>query len=253
MLLRDRLHLDGAFLFRWRSFLPFILIPPALLAATQAGYFERWFGEQAEAIWDFACLGISFAGLAIRIATVGFVPGRTSGRNTREQRADVLNTTGLYSVVRNPLYLGNLVIFAGYVLTVKVWWLGFLALLVFSLYYERIIYTEEAFLRRRFGAVYEKWAARTPAIIPNFGLWRPPSLDFSLRTAVRREYVTAYAVVAIMTLLETAEEFLGERETLQSWLRDEPFWLWFFAGGTALFFAVRLVKKRTSWLSAPGR
>ena len=39
------------------------------------------------------------------------MPAGTSGRNTAKQVADTLNTTGLYSLTRNPLYLGNAVIY----------------------------------------------------------------------------------------------------------------------------------------------
>ena len=53
---------------------------------------------------------------------MGFAPRGTSGRNTLGQVAEVLNTSGMYSVVRNPLYLGNFVIWLGLALFIKVWW-----------------------------------------------------------------------------------------------------------------------------------
>ncbi|MEI3590430.1 MAG: hypothetical protein V8Q44_05920 [Alistipes ihumii] len=55
------------------------------------------------------CLLVSLFGLAIRIRTAGHTPDRTSGRNTAEgQVADEPNTTGIYSMMRNPLYVGDL-------------------------------------------------------------------------------------------------------------------------------------------------
>ena len=253
MLPRDRLHVDGAFLFRWRSFLPIVAVPVALLAMTQSADLEARFGESAEQIWTIGCLAVSFLGLVVRVLTVGFVPGRTSGRNTREQRADRLNTTGLYSVVRNPLYVGNFLMFMGYMLATKVWWLVLLAAIVYWLYYRCIIATEEAFLRRQFGAEFESWAQHTPAIVPNPTRWRGPDLPFSWRTVLRREYVTAYSIVAIMTGIALADELISERGSLSVWVDEESFWLWFFAIGTALFLALRAVKKRTDWLSVAGR
>ncbi len=56
---------------------------------------------------------ISFFGLALRVIVVGHAPYGTSGRNTREQVADTLNTTGMYSIVRHPLYLANYLIILG--------------------------------------------------------------------------------------------------------------------------------------------
>ena len=119
-LLKDQLIRQGSFLFRWRSFLPLLLAIPALTALPQSGYFEIWFGESAEEVWDVFCILVAISGLAIRIATVGFAPAGTSGRNTFGQRAEVLNTSGLYSVVRNPLYVGNIITLLGFLLAFKV-------------------------------------------------------------------------------------------------------------------------------------
>ena len=64
--------------------------------------------------WQMLCISVSFLGLFIRIVTVGRAPIGTSGRNTREQVANTLNTTGIYSLVRHPLYLGNYLVFLGF-------------------------------------------------------------------------------------------------------------------------------------------
>jgi hypothetical protein len=138
-------------------------------------------------------------------------------------------------------------------LATKVWWLALLAAIVYWLYYRRIIATEEAFLWPRFGAEFENWAARTPAILPNIAGWRAPDLPFSWRTVLRREYVTAYSIVVIMTGIAIADELIAERGSLSAWVDEEPFWLWFFAIGTVAFLTLRAVKKRTDWLSVAGR
>ena len=49
----------------------------------------------------------------IRIYTVGTTPAGTSGRNRDKQIAEKLNKTGVYSIIRHPLYLGNLLIWLG--------------------------------------------------------------------------------------------------------------------------------------------
>lgn len=103
----------GQFFFRWRSYLPYLLALPLIVALPQSGWFETAFGEAAEIAWDVFAALVAFAGLGIRVAAVGVAPVGTSGRNARAQRADSLNTTGLYSVVRNPLYLGNAIIVLG--------------------------------------------------------------------------------------------------------------------------------------------
>ena len=106
---------------------------------------------------------ISFAGLILRVLIVGRAPIGTSGRNTREQAANTLTTTGMYSIVRHPLYLANYIIIIGFVMEFHVWWLVLLITCIYALYYERIMLAEEAFLREQFGDAFETWAAATPA------------------------------------------------------------------------------------------
>lgn len=91
--------------------------------------------------------------------TVGYTPKKTSGRNTKKgQVADYLNTKGMYSIVRNPLYLGNFFMGLGIFLFLCIWWVEFIYTLVFMLYYERIIFAEEQFLVKKFKQQYMEWA-----------------------------------------------------------------------------------------------
>lgn len=174
-LLRDKLVSQGGALFAKRGYLPLLLSPIAALALLESLQFSGAYGVVVENIWDLLCVLLSFSGLLLRALTVGYVPAGTSGRNTHEQRATVLNTTGVYSIVRNPLYLANFVIFLGFVVFLKVWWFPLIVIPVFALYYERIILAEEAFLEQKFGNEFVEWAAKTPAVFPRFRLWRRPA------------------------------------------------------------------------------
>ena len=253
MLLKHHLANHGAFLFRWRSYLPLILLIPALFALPQSGYMEVLFGEVAEDTWTVFCVFVAFAGLGVRVATVGFVGAGTSGRNTKTQRAEMLNTTGLYSIVRNPLYLGNAITLLGFVLAVKVWWLALIAFPSVFFYYERIVYAEEVFLLATFGSTYEKWATKTPAFMPKFRLWRRPELPFSLRSVLRREYHGFFLIVVVMTLIEAASDIIGEGESMEQWVRDDIGWPVFLLAAALTYATIRTIRKRTSWLVIPGR
>ena len=156
MALREEFERTGNWLFRWRSYLPLALIGIFLLALREYEYPGH--SERLDALWEAVCLFVSFFGLAIRIFTVGHTPKRTSGRNTKEQVANTLNTTGIYSVVRHPLYLGNFFMGLGIALFAHLWWLTLIYMLVFWIYYERIMFAEEAFLTNKFGNEYIKWA-----------------------------------------------------------------------------------------------
>ncbi|MGB0671516.1 MAG: methyltransferase family protein, partial [Rhodospirillales bacterium] len=245
-LLKDQLAAQGSTMFRWRGFLPLALILPALIALPQSGGFEDLFGAWVEAIWDGLCLAISLAGLFLRAFTVATAAPRTSGRNTTEQRADSLNTTGLYSVVRNPLYLGNIVTLIGFLLAVKVWWLPILILPLAVAYYERIVLAEEAYLVEKFGGTYAAWARVTPAYFPDISLWKPPALSFSLPIAVRREYHGFYLIVVTLTLIEALTDIIGEGQTPLGWGYENPFWVYLFGTGTVAYLILRVLRKRTS-------
>lgn len=188
MLVIDRMQVQGKFLFRWRSFLPLLLLPAALPAVGSGSDVEELLGQSAAGVWEAFSILVTLAGVALRSFTAGTVPNGTSGRNTRTQRAEALNTTGVYSTVRNPLYLGNFLVVLGFALATQNGWFVALTTLLFWLYYERIIVAEEAFLAERFGDDYTRWAESTPAFLPDLRLWHPSSLPFCVRTLIRREF-----------------------------------------------------------------
>lgn len=252
-MLKNELKQQGEFLFRWRSYLPLVLIPAALIAASEANHFESMFGGTLEQVWELFCIFVSVIGLAVRCTTVGFTPKGTSGRNASRQRAESLNTTGMYSIVRNPLYLGNYLIMLGFVLLPGAWWFVLLASVCFALYYERIIYTEEEFLEQKFGRAYTEWAASTPLFLPAFNRWKTPDLTFSFRNVLRREYSAFYLIFIVFTLFEFACDILGDRETIAEWIRDDAVWIAFLAVGTVAYLCLRTLKRNTLLLDVYGR
>lgn len=253
MLLNDLMKDQGNVLFRWRSYLPLILIPAIILGARESGYFEASFGKTFEEIWDVFVVLVSLLGLGVRAAVIGYVPRGTSGRNTREQRADVLNTTGMYSLMRNPLYFGNFLILIGFALAVKVWWVVLIAAGAFAMYYERIIIAEETFLHQKFGEAYDAWMARTPAFFPYPRLWRRPELPFSLRNVLRREYHGFFLIVVLHTVIEMATDILGEKESFEKFVEEDIGWFYFLGFGVLVYLILRILHKFTRVLHIPGR
>jgi len=198
--LQENMESSGTRLFRWRSFLPLLLIVPVLIAFRNFEY--PYQSHHLDQIWEIGCLSISLFGLGIRFFTVGSVPKGTSGRNTKRVKGNFLNTTGMYSIVRHPLYLGNFVISLGISLFFRLWWFTAQFVLAFWLYYERIIFAEEEFLRKTFREKYLKWAHETPTFLPRLKNWKPPELAFSFLIALRKEYNTFMAIIASFTFLE---------------------------------------------------
>jgi protein-S-isoprenylcysteine O-methyltransferase Ste14 len=245
MALDDEFRRQGEWLFRWRSFLPIIFVPLIGIALLQLNTekFDKW-----EHRWDYFCLGISFLGLLVRVVTVGFVPELTSGRNTKEQIAEQVNTTGMYSIVRHPLYLGNFLIGFGVSLVQSVWWLPVIYVLTFWLYYERIMFAEEAFLRQKFGEAYQRWAAATPAFFPRVNQWRQPALPFSWINVLGREY----SGLMLLILCHAGQEFF-ERLITDHRIVWEVFWATLLFGGLTTYFVLRWINRNTQLLRVPGR
>jgi protein-S-isoprenylcysteine O-methyltransferase Ste14 len=241
MPLLEEFETTGNWLFRWRSYLPliFTVLIFSGLSSFEYPYGSHWLDE----LWEVICLCISFTGLLVRALTVGYAAGHTSGRNTGQQIADSLNTTGMYSIVRNPLYLGNFLIVLGVVIFLRTWWLPLLYVMLFTLYYERIIFAEEMFLRRKFGQAYLDWANKTPAFFPCIRQWIPPAVPISLGKILYREYHGAFGLIAAFFLLEIAGDIVQGYD-----FNVDLMWRYIFGCSLTGYVAVRYLHKHTGFL-----
>jgi len=233
----DEFRKTGNWLFRWRSFLPLFTVVLFLLPLKHFSY--PLASHKLDLIWELFCFAVALLGLGLRAYTVAYVPQRTSGRNTKRQKADVLNTTGMYSIVRHPLYLGNFLIWLGLSLFAQSILFSLLCITIFFLYYERIIFAEEDFLRQKFGRSFLNWAAKTPKIVPDIRNWRRSDRPLSLRTILKREYSTLFFTVAIFTALEVVGDFfyLGR-------LQIDPVWAAIFLIALIAYLILMTLKKR---------
>lgn len=239
---------DGRWLFRWRGYLPLAALAILLVHLGFDRY--RYLGETKvyDDLWQLACALVACLGLAVRAHVIGHAPKDTSGRNAREQRAESLNTTGLYSVVRHPLYVGNFLIFLGAVAFLHDPWAATVCLLGFALYHERIMLAEEAYLGEKFGDEYAEWAARTPAVLPGLHAWIPPTLPFSLRNVLRREYNNFFGVAFTMFILDAASDSMAQHHLTVGHL-----WVRLVAFGFVFWILLRTMKRKSELLRVPGR
>ena len=99
---------------------------------------------------------LSTLGMAVRSWASGYV-----------MKNEVLATVGPYARVRHPLYVGNLLICAGFCAASGLWWSVPLALGFLWLFYPETIRYEDQKLRRLFPEQWDAWAARTKALIPS--------------------------------------------------------------------------------------
>ena len=246
MALREQFESSGGWLFRWRGYMPLAII--ALIVFVMRDFHYLGNSPHLNSLWEIGCVAVSFLGLGIRAYTIGHTPKNTSGRNAREQRAESLNTSGIYSIVRHPLYLGGFFIYLGIVLFAHVWWLAVICVLAFWLYYERIMFAEEFYLRGKFGSAFEQWAERTPAFVPAPRLWQPPNLPFSLKNVLRREYNNFFSAVLILFVLDGLGRYFAEGR-----VRLDLAWTIFLGVSFAIWIVLRTIKRNTEWLRVPGR
>lgn len=218
-----------------------------------AGIIMMYMGNRQAILFDMRdeliFLLVSMLGQTIRILTVGFTPKNTSGRNTvNGQIADELNVTGIYSLLRHPLYLGNFFMWLGPVLFLRSGWCVVVFGLFYWLYYERIMFAEEQFLRRKFGETYDKWSETVSSFIPLTFNYIAPKLPFSVRNVLKREYNSFVNIFVIFTLLDLFRNYF-----LSGRIYFTEIWIWLFAGAFVIWITVRTIHKRTGWLEVMGR
>lgn len=147
-----------------------------------------WF-SQPDALSLAWGLPLSAAGLALRAWATGHVE-----KNIR------LAESGPYAFVRNPLYLGTLIVAAGFAIASRRWELGVLFAAVFLLIYLPAIELEEQHLRKLFPE-FAAYADRVPALWPTLRPVRKP-LPFRWDLYLRnREYQALIGYLAGAALL----------------------------------------------------
>ena len=241
MKLLDQLVRDGDRLFRWRSYFPLLLVPVLMAGVmTSSAPFST---RPVERGWETLSVAISLTGLGLRVWAVGSAPAGTSERSTSNPRASELRTSGVYSVVRHPLYVANGVMALGLSLFPGIWYLPIILVTTTLLYYERIAVREEAFLLDRFGGAFEAWASQVPALVPSFARYRRSTTAFSWKKVLRHEFHGLLVIAAGAFVLDVFQESWRARD----WRVDEA-WAWFFGVSAALFLVFAGLKRGTRLL-----
>lgn len=200
---------NGNFLFKYRGQIPVILF----LASIPVVYFTDYKCVEKNDTLYYAllitCALISFLGQYIRAVAIGTSNKNTSGRNTKEQVAEALNTKGIYSTVRHPLYLGNYFMWIGIVMFTFNIWFTLVVSLLFWIYYERIMFAEERFLERKFGDDYLNWSLKVPPFFPSFKNYEKSNIPFSMKTILRREYSGITATIIGFVFVEILRNYFS--------------------------------------------
>jgi len=144
----------GKIFFKYRSYIPvpFVLVMLIFMRPTLSsiiiGYIIALFGE------------------LIRIWSVSFAGSET--RTTSGVGGTYLVTQGPYSIVRNPLYIGNIMLYVGIgVMSYALFpYLQIFAFLFFLFQYYCIILAEEDFLQNKFSEKFSDYKRSVSRFIP---------------------------------------------------------------------------------------
>ncbi len=230
----------GHFLFRYRNALfPVIIIllivffRPHLALGDVTG----------DIIFDIIGAVIMLAGLALRALVIGYVYIRRGGVN-KKVYADNLVTEGIFSLCRNPLYVGNILMVIGFLVIFHNPWTYLIGFAVALLSYKAIVTAEESFLRNKFGAEYQAYCDNVPRWTFRLNGVRDKLADyrFSWTRVLLKDYSTAYAtVVTILGIL------VYERLSLPAYA--DTMYNFVFIGcafiiATIAFIVIYILKKR---------
>jgi protein-S-isoprenylcysteine O-methyltransferase Ste14 len=145
----------GDWVTRWQRIARRIRVPLGFLTAALY-LFELWrrAPRPAAVAWS---LVLVVPGLWLRAYASGYV-----------KKNQELTTTGPYAYTRNPLYLGSMLMAAGFALALLSWPVALVLAIGFLVIYVPVIASEERFLRAHF-AGFDDYCRRVPRFLPRFG------------------------------------------------------------------------------------
>lgn len=194
----------GETLFRYRDYTPIPIVILSLLFA------------EPSIISLVGGLLVALFGEAVRTYGVAFI-GTIS--RTRSYSNGSLVQDGPFSLLRNPLYLGNLILSVGLALMSGVAWLPLLVIVFFYAQYIPIVAWEEMKLSRIFGQAYSDYCTKVPnRWFPRLSTFASGSWYLAPDTwapALKSEKRTLTSVLSYMTLMAVLYAFhVSQNESL---------------------------------------
>jgi protein-S-isoprenylcysteine O-methyltransferase Ste14 len=143
---------------------------------------------------SWVCLVAGTAIVAIGVALRAYASGYL-------RKASELTTSGPYGCTRNPLYLGSLIIAAGFALAARSFWIALALAVIFVAIYVPVMDFEEQFLRSQFPA-FNEYAGQVPRLLPRFSAAGGGQGEFSWDLYRKhREYNAALGAAAVLAVL----------------------------------------------------
>ena len=178
--------------FKYRSYtpIPFLLL---MIIFAEPGVISMIIG-----------FAIAISGELIRYWGVSWAGSET--RTTGGVGGTYLIISGPFAFVRNPLYVGNILLYIG--IGIMSWslfpYLQLVALLFFAVQYHFIVLEEEKYLKEKFGETYNKYVKNVPRFIPRIISYKDSTLaqpPFNPKAGVKSEKRTLQAFVLVSLII----------------------------------------------------
>jgi len=163
------------------------------------------FAYETDIPWLTWPLGISIVllGMALRVWSQQHLHYRLKVKK-------ILTTIGPYSIIRNPIYVGNMVLCLGAMITSKLLWLVPIALFYCFIIYSLVVRYEERHLLEKFGEDYQRFLSEVPRWIPRFERIKELGLtDLGLRNEYLGRSIFAEVQCLLVLLPYIVKEFVS--------------------------------------------
>lgn len=182
----------GDFFFKYRNLL-FIILYLLLFLPSPSLFREESVGVNY--YWYAIIIGliITVTGQLIRGMTIGLIYIVRGGRN-KKVYAEILITEGIFNHVRNPLYMGNILMLLGVGVLANSLLYILIVMPIFLFIYQCIVLAEENFLKNKFGRDFDEYLKKVDRWIPNFsGISKTlTSMTFKWKRWLVKEYNTQF-------------------------------------------------------------
>jgi protein-S-isoprenylcysteine O-methyltransferase Ste14 len=170
---------------------------------------RSFLGDPAADVWlNAAGFAVALTGQILRALVIGLAYIRRGGKGGKIY-ADALVQDGFFAHCRNPLYVGNFLVYLGLFVVLNSM-AGYLVGVPFFIFaYLCITSAEEDFLRKRFGVEYEDYCRRVPRFVPVLrGLSNTVrGMRFKWKRLIRKEYGSTFAWLTAGFVLLARENF----------------------------------------------
>lgn len=182
----------GNLLFKFRSYtpLPFVFLMILFMNPTLSSIFTGFL--------------ILIIGESIRIWSVSYAGSET--RTTSGVGGSNLVTQGPYAIIRNPLYWGNIMMYAGIGIMSNALYpfLLIIAVFYFTFQYYLIIFNEEDYLRKTYKENFEIYCKHVKRFLPlpkSLPVEIKSNMKFDLRDGLKSEKRSIQAAVIISFII----------------------------------------------------